>query len=51
MCVVEGGGVGAKRGVLAQGKAPCKRKLERTFSAIPSSVCLCRTEVPNVTVY
>ena len=35
----------AERAVLAQGKAPRKRKLERSFSAIPSSVCLYGTEL------
>lgn len=35
----------AEREVSAQVKAPCKRKLQRTVSAIPSPICLCRTEV------
>lgn len=35
----------AERADLAPGKAPCKRKLERIFSAMPSSVCLCRMEL------
>lgn len=39
----------AERGVLAQDKASTlKRKLERTFSAKSTSICLCRTELDKL---